>query len=180
MTIESIPPPKKAGSLVASACPKKGEVFSIVSGDVRLKVDASGPWTARVEQQVDTPLTEPPLPGMEGAPVLGSGEFYDVERPGSGTAKLYDLPDGQRALRLDPFEVSQNTELYVWLSEADEPRTSAEAVAAPHMEIALLKSTLGTQNYVLPADLSISRIGSVVIWCAPVRIVYTAARLTPP
>ncbi|HUQ63466.1 MAG TPA: DM13 domain-containing protein [Acidimicrobiales bacterium] len=116
---------------------------------------------------------------MDAAPVAGSGEFYDVEKASNGNVRLYNLPDGKRALRLDPFEVEQNTELYVWLSEADEPRTSAEAVAAPHTEIALLKSTLGSQNYVLPDALSISRIGSVVIWCAPVRIAYSAARLTP-
>lgn len=181
LRIESEPPPKKPGPLVdTSSCPKDGEKFSILTGVIRLKVDATGPWTAAVEQQVDTPLAEPPLPGMDSAPVAGAGTFYDIERKGNGTVRLYDLPGGQKALRLDPFEVSQNTELYVWLSEVDEPHTSAEVVAAPHMELALLKSTLGTQNYVLPDALSIGHIGSVVIWCAPVRIAYIAARLAPP
>ncbi len=132
-----------------------------------------------VQQQVDTPIAEPPLAGMAPDSVAGQGGFYNVERTGSGTARLYKLPGGETALRLDPFQVSENTDLFVWLSEADHPRTTVDAMTAPHVEVASLKATVGTQNYVLPATLSIGRVGSVVIWCAPVRIVYAAATLAP-
>jgi hypothetical protein len=179
LAISSTPAPKKPGPLVTASCPGKGEQFSITTGDVRLRVDATGPWEAKIQQQIDTPIAEPPLPGTDSAPVLGAGDFHNIERSGSGTARLYQLA-GQRVLRLDPFDVSPNTELYVWLSEAQNPTTSAEVVAAPYVQLASLKSTVGTQNYVLPDDLPTSKLGSVVIWCAPVRIAYIAAPLTGP
>jgi len=80
-------------------------------------------------------------------------------------------------MRFEDFDVSQNTDLFVWLSEAPAPKTSAEVVAAPHQVLGDLKSTIGTQNYVLPADLPPDRIRSIVIWCQPVAIAYAAASL---
>jgi hypothetical protein len=40
-----------------------------------------------------------------------------------------------------------------------------------------LKATRGEQNYLLPAGLRADRVRSVVVWCVPVRIAYTAAAL---
>jgi len=48
------------------------------------------------------------------------------------------------------------------------------------VEIAELKSTAGNHNYVLPPGSRPSDARSVIIWCAPIRIAYTAAALTPP
>ena len=42
-----------------------------------------------------------------------------------------------------------------------------------------LKSTIGDQNYLIPAAVDASEIRSIVIWCVPVRIAYTAASLRP-
>jgi hypothetical protein len=47
------------------------------------------------------------------------------------------------------------------------------------VQIASLKSTLGSQNYVLPASVDEGSIRSIVIWCEPVRIAYAAATLRP-
>jgi hypothetical protein len=140
-------------------------------------VEATGGWKAIVDQQVDTPLEEAPPPGLAGAPVLAEGAFYPVERDGRGTARIARLPDGRRVLRLEGFEVSQNTDLFVWLSEAVRPRTSEAAIGAPRVEVGNLKSTVGSQNYEIPADLPTERIRSIVIWCAPVQVAYTAAAL---
>jgi hypothetical protein len=73
--------------------------------------------------------------------------------------------------------VAQNTDLFVWLSEARQPRTSAEAVGAGRVSVGNLKSTLGNQNYEVPPDVPTERIRSVVIWCEPVAIAYSAAIL---
>lgn len=177
LRISSQPPPRRPAPLVDDACPKEGTGFSILSGGVRLVVEAAGGWKAIVDQQVDTPIEEPLLPGMVGAPVQAEGGFYPVEREGTGTARIFRLADGRRVLRLEGFEVSQNTDLFVWLSEAERPRTSAAAVTAGRVEIGNLKSTVGSQNYEIPADLPTERIRSIVIWCAPVQIAYTAAAL---
>jgi hypothetical protein len=179
MVINTTPPPPRSGPLVNSACPDNGEGFSVLQGEVKLAIDASGPWKATIEQQVDTPLDEAPLPEMANARVLGRGDFYNVEKTGKGTAILYELPDGRRALRFEPgFEVLNDPDLVVWLSEATAPKTSKEVDDSPHVEIAALKSTRGSQNYIVPDDLPISRIGSVALYCVPVPSIYIAASLS--
>lgn len=180
LRIDTTPAPRKPGALVNGQCPGKGEAFSTAEGNIELKVEASAPWKVEVDQQIDTPLAEPPLAEMSTAPVLVQGTFHDLEKTGSGSARLYQLPEGRRVLRLDDFSVSQNTDLFVWLSEAVEPKTSAEAAAAPKVILAELRSTLGSQNYEIPADIPTERIRSVVIWCVPVAVAYSAAPLSPP
>jgi hypothetical protein len=111
--------------------------------------------------------------------VLARGRFYEIERFGRGEARLYRLPSGRLALRLAPFVTSANIDLHVWLTRSARPRTTVQANRAPHRDIALLKSTLGEQNYLLPAAMTLADARSVVIWCEPVQIAYTAATLRP-
>ncbi len=179
--IDSTPPPvpnRPDQMLVDSQCPGQGEGFGRQTGDVRVNVQASGPWKATLEQQVDTPLDEPPLPEMASARVLGRGDFYNVDKTGKGTAILYQLPDGRRALRIEPgFEVTNDPDLVVWVTAAVNPKTSKEMADAPHMEIAALKSTRGSQNYVLPDNLPFE-VRSVGLYCVPVPAIYSAAALS--
>lgn len=176
----SISPAPRSGSPRAHGdCPGRGEHSWVASGRRELRVQATGGWRMEVEQEVDTALREPPLAAMKSpaAEVLARGVFYKVERQGRGRAILYRLPNDRLALRLENFKTEANTDLFVWLSEARRPRTTRAAFRARHVEFAALKSTLGDQNYVLPRSADASRIRSIVIWCEPVRIVYTAATL---
>ncbi len=176
ITIASTPPPPRPGPLVQSTCPGSGEGFARATGEVRLAVQASGPWKATIEQQVDTPLDEPPLPEMATAQVLGKGDFYNVEKTGKGTVILYQLADGRRALRIEPgFEVINDPDLVIWLSSLPAPRTSKEMADAPHYEVSALKSTKGSQNYILPNDIPIKPIRSIGLYCVPVPAIYIAA-----
>lgn len=179
LSITTDPPPRRPAPLIDGACPGKGEGYSIVSGAVKVKVEATGPWQVVIDQQIDTPLNESPFEGMATAPLIGKGIFYNVEKTAKGSARIFKRADGANVLRLDDFEVSTNVDLFIWVSEASAPKTSADAVAAPHVVLGNLKSTLGNQNYVLPPDLSPARMKSVVIWCEPVRVVYGAAALAP-
>jgi hypothetical protein len=146
-----------------------------------LRVATPGAWRAVVEQQVDTALHEPALAAMRaaGSAIVARGRFYDIERFGRGEARLYRLPSGRLALRLAPFVTSANIDLHVWLSRSARPRTTVQANRAPHRDVALLKSTLGEQNYLLPDGMTPADARSVVIWCDPVQIAYTAATLRP-
>jgi hypothetical protein len=165
--------------LADGSCPRRGAGVDVRTGALELAVDASGPWRVVLEQQVDTPLHEPPLVAMRSpkARVIARGSFYPLERSGRGTASLYRLPGGRLALRLDGFATSANTDLFVWVSTAPRPRTTVEAARGNHVVVHALKSTLGEQNYVVPAGVLARDIRSVVIWCVPVRIAYTAASL---
>jgi len=178
LRITTDPAPRRPAPLVDATCPGKGEGFSIVSGNVRLGIEAAGPWEVIVDQQVDTPLREPPLEGAAAAPVLAQGSFYDIEKQAMGTARLSRRTDGSTVLRLEGFEVSTNVDLFVWLSEATAPKTSVDATSAPKVVLGNLKSTNGDQNYVLPASVAPERVRSIVIWCEPIGIAYGAAALT--
>lgn len=162
-----------------SSCPGNAFGFSIRTGPGELDVDATGGWEVVVEEQVDTPAAEPALSGMTDATRLAHGGFYGIDQDGSGTATLYRLPGGGRALRLEPFVVTRNSDLFVWVSEAPAPRTSAEALHSPHVQIARLTATAGAQNYELPDSVDLDRIRSVIVWCEPVRTAYAAATLLP-
>jgi Electron transfer DM13 len=161
-----------------ASCPGRKMRTGIETGEISLSIRASGPWRLTVEQQVDTPLHEPALPEMSGDTELASGSFYKIERRSDGTAKVYRLPDGRTALRFEGFKTAANPQLFVWLSSADRPRTTKQVLTAPHTQIGLLKSTLGDQNYILPANIDQDSVRSVAIWCKPIQIAYTAASLT--
>lgn len=174
------PKPRSAAERSGGRCPGRGEATWVQTGEQRLGVTGGGRWSVVVEQQVDTPLHEPALPALTaaGTRVLARGSFYDIERKGRGRVRLYRLADGRGALRLDPFRTSSNTDLYVWLSTATRPRTTKQVVAARRLgRLIALKSTVGEQNYVLARNVDVRRIRSVVIWCVPVQIAYTAASL---
>lgn len=169
-------------ALSDAACPRRDEDTGFRTGPLKLGVKATGPWRVVIEQQVDTALHEPPLPAMRspGARVVSSGRFYAIERTGRGKATVYRLPKGRLALRLDGgFATSANTDLFVWLSAAPKPRTTVQADRAKHTVLGPLKSTLGEQNYLLPAKIKAKSLRSIVIWCQPVQIAYTAATLQP-
>ena len=169
-------------ALTDAACPGTGMSAGVRTGQLRLAVSNPAAWQVKLEQQVDTPLHEPPLASMSspGARLLSRGRFYRLERAGRGTASLYRLATGRLALRIDGgFATSANTDLFVWLSTARRPQNTVQAQRAPHTVLRLLKSTLGEQNYLLPASVKASRVRSIVIWCEPVQIAYTAASLRP-
>jgi hypothetical protein len=175
----SVSPTSGRSTRASAACPATGRSSGVRSGPMTVRVQSPGRWRVVVEQQVDTALHEPPLASMRapGARVLARGRFYDVERFGRGTALLYRLPGGRLALRLQDFVTSANVDLHVWTSRSPRPRTTVQSERAPHRDIALLKSTLGEQNYLLPVTTTAADVRSIVIWCEPVQIAYTAATL---
>jgi len=177
--VSQAPAPDEGNPIGSGRCPGTGEAVSIDTGELELAVETTGRWRAVVEQQVTDPIVEPPLPAMraEGAEVLARGRFYPLERRGSGEVALHELPNDRLALRFEGFETSANTDLFVWLSNAARPRTTKQALRSEHTEFALLKSTKGDQNYLLPKDADADSIRSIVIWCEPIRIAYTAATL---
>ena len=179
LAISVSPRPRSGPAGKAGACPGSGRQSWVTSGTQRMSVRATGGWRVVVEQEVDTALHEPPTAAMRSADakVLARGRFFKIERKGRGSATLYRLPGGRLALRMAGFATDSNTDLFVWLSEARRPRTTRAAFNARHREVALLKSTLGDQNYLLPRGIDAARVRSVVIWCAPVQIAYTAATL---
>ena len=161
----------------ALSCPKDGEGFSADKGTQSLKVTTGGAWKAVVEQQVETPLIEPAPANLSSAKLLGTAKIYNVDREGEGTAKIYEMPNGTRLIRLEDFFVSINSDLELRLSELPKPTSTDEVARNPWKLVAPLKATVGNMNYEVPRDVDVNQFKSIVIWCEITRNAYAAASI---
>ena len=162
-----------------AGCPQKGSALSVAPGTFKLDVQAQGPWTAQIEEQVDVPLVEPPTAKMtaQASQMVARGTFYDIDEEGEGTVKLYRAKDGSVSLRLDDFYVSPNVDLEIRFSELERPTSTQQVAAAPFEDIVFLKATTGAMNYRIPPGVLSDRVRSVVIWCEITSNAYAAASL---
>jgi hypothetical protein len=122
-------------------------------------------------------MMEEPMPSVEMS-VLLQGSFYDIIHVGGGQALVYQLADGSRVLRLQDFEVDNGPDLHVYLVPIDPVPSSVGTEIPGSVDLGKLKGNIGDQNYEIPADLDLSQFQSVVIWCQPFRVPFTAAPLT--
>ncbi len=174
--------PNQARPVVDAACPGADTGYGVRKGPVALQVTADGPWTMAVDQQVDVPLHEPPLPVMS-APdtrMILTGSLYRMDQVGTGTVNLYRTADGRHVLRLDKFFVTANIDLELRLSPLEAPRTTEQYMASPSVWIAPLDVTTGSLNFTLPADVDPTRYRSIVVWCPIIDSAYAAATLRQP
>lgn len=144
-----------------------------------LQVVADGRWTVRVEQQVDVPLVEPPLPAMTaaGSEITATGSFYRIDQVGRGRLTMHRLANGRYALRLRNFYVTANIDLEIRFHPLRKPRTTGQYLSAPSKFVAPLDVTTGSMNFLVPAGVDPRRYRSVVIWCPLITSAYAAATL---
>lgn len=174
--------PGAPSQLVNAACPGNGEQITVSTGTVTLDVTATGPWTLRVDQQVDVPLEQTPLPAMSapGSVAISTGTFYPIDQNGSGTATIYRLADGSYALRLDKFFASPNTGLQIQLSTQPSPKSDGDVTGSQIAVVVDLNQTAGSFNFTIPSGIDPTRYHSLVVWCVNLRTAYAAANLTSP
>lgn len=143
------------------------------------QIAADGPWTARVAQQVDVPLVEPPLAAMSaaGTSEVATGRVYRMDQVGRGRMTIYRLANGRHALRLRDFYVTANVDLEIRFSPLRTPRTTRQYLSRPARFVAPLDVTTGSMNFMVPAGVDPSRYRSVVIWCPLITSAYAAATL---
>jgi hypothetical protein len=166
-------------TLVDAACPATRTTEAATRPRVALNVDADGPWTMRVERQIDVPLVEPPLPAMTAprATRLAVGRFYGIDQVGRGRVTVYRLPNGRHALRLDNFYVTPNIDLEIRLSPLREPRSTRQYQRASSALVRMLDVTTGSMNFMIPRGVDPRRYRSVVLWCQNLISAYAAATL---
>jgi hypothetical protein len=131
-----------------------------------------------VNRVVNEPATTEAIPA--GAPAtVAQGSFVGADdfHKGEGTATLYRAASGH-VLRLDAFKVTNGPDLHVILTKHPMPRTRAD-VQQGYVEVAKLKGNIGSQNYTLPAGLTLADYQAVVIYCKPFHVVFATARLQP-
>jgi hypothetical protein len=174
--------PGQSRPVIDAACPGAETGYGVRKGAVALEVTADGPWTLTIDQQVDLPLNEPPLPAMAAPDTRKTftGSLYRIDQVGTGTVNIYQAADGRHLLRLDNFFVTANIDLELRFSSLEEPRTTEQFMSAPSVWAAPLDVTTGSLNFTLPPDVNPARYKSIVVWCPIIDSAYAAATLRQP
>ena len=153
-------------------------VVAVVAGAVLFE-----PWRLFTSSRVDEALptaaaspeaSEPQQSGsvagtrVEPAPEpveLARGGFVDAEHGTTGTARVVELADGRRFVRLEDLATSDGPDLHVWLTDRPSGGEWGSYDDGRYVRLGELQATHGNQNYELPADAEIDDLTSVVIWC---------------
>jgi hypothetical protein len=166
-------------------------LFTNVTVDEALPVAASTPVpgppsTASTADPLASPeadqvaATEEAQPPSTDPVVLATGEFISHEHATSGTVRILELPDGTRVLRLEGLDTSNGPDLKVWLTDApvidgeDGWRVFDDGA---YVDLGSLKGNKGNQNYPIPADVDLSDLTSLSIWCDRFDVSFGAAEL---
>ncbi len=117
---------------------------------------------------------------QQSAPVaLKAGSFRDADsfHRGSGDATIYSAPGGGLLLRLEDLNVTNGPALHVILSPHPDPMRPSDVKQPGYVDLGPLKGNRGDQNYMIPAGVDASAMGSVVIYCKPFSVVFSVASL---
>ncbi|CAM4126483.1 DM13 domain-containing protein [Nocardiopsis rhodophaea] len=107
--------------------------------------------------------------------VLAEGEFVSQEHETSGTAKVVELADGRRVVRLENLASSDGPDLKVWLTDQEAGGDWYKYDDGTYVALGALKGTHGNANYEIPAGADIEDMTSVVIWCERFSVAFGSA-----
>ena len=111
--------------------------------------------------------------------VLSIGSFRSYEHSSQGSAVVIQLSDGERFARLENFRTSNGPDLRIYLSTT--PSFGPGGNFANHyVELGHLKGNIGDQNYTIPAQVSLQRYASIVVWCKRFSVPFAAAPIVVP
>jgi Electron transfer DM13 len=96
---------------------------------------------------------------------LTEGIFHSVAHDTKGTATIFELPGGERVLRLTDFETSNGPDVHIYLGKAPDANDSDTVTNAGFIELGSLKGNVGDQNYEIPSGTDLNKYHSVTIWC---------------
>ena len=113
----------------------------------------------------DPSTGEEPLEEPSGNEELGSGEFRSLEHDTTGLARIVELEDGSRFVRLEDLDTSDGPDLRVYLT--DQPVSNDWGVwdDGRYVDLGALKGNVGDSNYLIPEDVDPLGFRTVVIWC---------------
>jgi hypothetical protein len=172
---------KKAGFVTLGALKgNQGDQNYDIPADVDLaKYESATVWCRRFGVNFATA----PLPSGQAAAAaptpIFAGSFHKVLHDGSGTATVYQLPDGKRVLRFTEFNTSNGPDLQVYLVAARDANDSATVKEAGFVTLGALKGNQGEQNYEIPAEIDLTKYQAVSVWCRRFSANFITAPLAP-
>ena len=172
-----------AAQAVVPADMTRAEVQDVMAGMAKLTRPVDEPMPDKMTMDAEDSSggsSTATAPGGSGtALVLSKGTFQDADRfhQGSGEATIYRAPDGSHLLRLENFQVTNGPELHVILSPNPAPESRDDVHQPGYLDLGSLKGNVGNQNYEIPAEVDVSALSSVVIYCSPFHVVFSIAPL---
>jgi hypothetical protein len=118
------------------------------------------PTVATDPSTVGEPLDEP-----SGVEELAAGEFRSLEHRTTGLARIVELEDGSRFVRLEGLDTSDGPDLRVFLTGQPVSEDWGVWDDGEYVDLGELKGNVGDSNYEIPRDMDISGFRTVVIWC---------------
>lgn len=109
---------------------------------------------------------------------LARGELRSLDHGTSGVARVLELADGRRIVRLEDLDTSNGPDLFVYLT-ANPTDGDEGAFDDDYVDLGRLKGNQGNQTYDVPAELDLTRHRTVVIWCDRFDSAFGAADLQP-
>ena len=140
------------------------------------------PWRLFTRSTVDevVPVAAVSATGAPatGTRTLASGSFVAGEHATSGRARILEVADGARFLRLEGFSTSDGPDVHVWLTDqAAGGGDWGKYDDGRYVPLGVLKATDGNQNYAIPAGAQLDGLTSVVIWCDRFNVAFGSAQL---
>ena len=121
-----------------------------------------------------TTIQNPVSPALTSATVT----FISRDHGTSGVARVLELADGRRIVRLEGLDTDNGPDLYLYLT-ANPAAGDEGAFDDDHVNLGRLKGNQGDQNYDLPTGTDLTRRATVVIWCDRFNSAFGAADLRP-
>jgi Electron transfer DM13 len=108
---------------------------------------------------------------------LASGTFRSLEHETTGTARVVELEDGSRFVRLEDLDTSDGPDLRIYLT--DQPVSDDWHVwdDGRYVDLGALKGNVGDSNYRVPDDVALDAFRTVVIWCRRFTVGFAVAPL---
>jgi hypothetical protein len=120
----------------------------------------------------EEPMDEPPA-----LKELASGDFRGLEHATTGVARVVELGDGSRFVRLEDLDTSDGPDLRVYLT--DQPVSNDWGVwdDGRYVDLGALKGNVGDSNYRIPEDVDLSGFRTAVIWCRRFTVGFGVAQI---
>lgn len=111
---------------------------------------------------------------------IARGTFADADaiHKGSGSATLYQLPDGEHVVRFEDFRTTNGPALVVYLAKHSSPTRARDVTDNGFIRLGELKGNVGNQNYTIPSGTDVAQYNSVVIWCELFDVLFSPAPLS--
>jgi len=168
---------------VAAALFEPWRIFtdSTVDEAAPTSATASDPATLDAPVESDEPADEPAgEPTETQTPdtqdrVLAEGDFEDAEHGTEGVARILELADGRRFVRLEGLATSDGPDLHVWITDQPSGGEWGSYDDGRYVRLGELKANNGNQNYEIPAKAELGGLVSVVIWCDRFNVAFGTA-----